>query len=83
MTGKLLPGAIVNIGTGTPNAHSSSTAAAVPVGDSMPKAPKGSLAHTGADATPWLIGGEGALIAVGGGALAMARRRRAHECVES
>lgn len=36
----------------------------------------GSLAHTGADATPWLIGGAGVLIAAGGGALVMARRRR-------
>ncbi|MDI3418631.1 SpaA isopeptide-forming pilin-related protein [Streptomyces luteolus] len=38
--------------------------------------PEGSLAHTGADATPWLIGGAGVLIAAGGGALVMARRRR-------
>ncbi|MFJ9085821.1 SpaA isopeptide-forming pilin-related protein [Streptomyces sp. NPDC102384] len=38
--------------------------------------PEGSLAHTGADATPWLIGGAGLLIAAGGGALVMARRRR-------
>ncbi|MEV6396024.1 LPXTG cell wall anchor domain-containing protein [Streptomyces sp. NPDC051907] len=37
--------------------------------------PEGSLAHTGADATPWLIGG-GLLIAAGGGALFAARRRR-------
>ncbi|WP_330434527.1 SpaA isopeptide-forming pilin-related protein [Streptomyces sp. NBC_00825] len=70
-------------GTGTPNAHSSSTVAAVPVADSMSKTPKGSLAHTGADATPWLIGGAGVLVAVGGGALAVARRRRACEYTES
>ncbi|MFH9612867.1 SpaA isopeptide-forming pilin-related protein [Streptomyces pratensis] len=39
-------------------------------------APAGSLAHTGADATPWLIGGAGLLIIAGGGALFAARRRR-------
>ncbi|MFD4954024.1 LAETG motif-containing sortase-dependent surface protein [Streptomyces sp. NPDC058451] len=39
-------------------------------------APSGSLAHTGADATPWLIGGAGVLIVAGGGALFAARRRR-------
>lgn len=39
-------------------------------------APSGSLAHTGAGATPWLIGGAGVLIVAGGGALFAARRRR-------
>ena len=39
-------------------------------------APSSSLAHTGADATPWLIGGAGVLIVAGGGALFAARRRR-------
>ncbi|MFD3415016.1 collagen binding domain-containing protein [Streptomyces cyaneofuscatus] len=39
-------------------------------------APAGSLARTGADATPWMIGGVGVLIAAGGGALFAARRRR-------
>ncbi|MER7720646.1 SpaA isopeptide-forming pilin-related protein [Streptomyces flaveolus] len=70
-------------GGGTPSASGSdtpepdsSTVAATPVGDSTPKAPKGTLAHTGADATPWLIGGAAVLIAGGGGALAMARRQR-------
>ncbi|MEV5979610.1 SpaA isopeptide-forming pilin-related protein [Streptomyces sp. NPDC052114] len=38
--------------------------------------PDGSLAHTGADATPWLLGGAGLLLAAGGGALLAARRRR-------
>ncbi|WP_030421260.1 SpaA isopeptide-forming pilin-related protein [Streptomyces sp. NRRL F-5065] len=38
--------------------------------------PVGSLAHTGADASPWLIGGAAALIVTGGGALVIARRRR-------
>ncbi|MEU1149378.1 SpaA isopeptide-forming pilin-related protein [Streptomyces sp. NPDC005863] len=37
--------------------------------------PDGSLAHTGADATPWLMGGAGLLLA-GGGALIVSRRRR-------
>ncbi|MEU4147358.1 MSCRAMM family protein [Streptomyces parvulus] len=58
-----------------PDADSSSVAAA-PVKDSTPKAPTGSLAHTGADATPWLVGGATALIAAGGGALLLARRSR-------
>ncbi|MFD6989348.1 SpaA isopeptide-forming pilin-related protein [Streptomyces sp. NPDC059943] len=62
--------------TGTPDADSSTTAAATLVGDATPKAPAGSLAHTGADATPWLIGGAAALIAAGGGAFAIARRSR-------
>ncbi|MEU2785358.1 SpaA isopeptide-forming pilin-related protein [Streptomyces sp. NPDC007110] len=53
-----------------------SAIAATPVGDSIPKTPTGSLAHTGADATLWLIGGAAVLIAAGGGALAVARRSR-------
>lgn len=62
--------------SGTPDADSSTTAAATPVGDSTPEEPAGSLAHTGADATPWLIGGAAALIAAGGGTFAIARRSR-------
>ncbi|GAU70711.1 outer membrane protein [Streptomyces sp. NBRC 110611] len=38
--------------------------------------PDGALAHTGADATPWLLGGAGLLLAAGGGALIAARRHR-------
>ncbi|MCC3775868.1 SpaA isopeptide-forming pilin-related protein [Streptomyces sp. UNOB3_S3] len=38
--------------------------------------PEGSLAHTGADATPWLLGGAGVLLVAGGGAVIAARRRR-------
>ncbi|MER7684502.1 SpaA isopeptide-forming pilin-related protein [Streptomyces sp. NPDC097610] len=63
-------------GSGTPDADSSPTAVAAPVGNATPNVPTGSLAHTGADATPWLIGGAAVLIAAGGGALAMARRSR-------
>ncbi|MEU1477142.1 SpaA isopeptide-forming pilin-related protein [Streptomyces sp. NPDC005760] len=37
---------------------------------------KGTLAHTGAEATPWLLGGAGVLLAAGGGAVFVARRRR-------
>ncbi|WP_432160499.1 MSCRAMM family protein [Streptomyces sp. NRRL F-5630] len=59
----------------TPEADTSAIAA-TPVGDSTPKTPTGSLAHTGADATLWLIGGAAVLIAAGGGALAVARRSR-------
>ncbi|MEU3734782.1 SpaA isopeptide-forming pilin-related protein [Streptomyces sp. NPDC033538] len=60
----------------------SSTMAATPAGDSTPKTPTGSLAHTGADATPWLIGGAAVLIAAGGGALAVARRSRTNSPTE-
>ncbi|MBC9719244.1 LPXTG cell wall anchor domain-containing protein [Streptomyces sp. TRM66268-LWL] len=53
----------------TPTSDETASSTAAP-------APEGSLAHTGADATPWLLGGAGLLIAAGGGALAVARRRR-------
>ncbi|MGW1817037.1 SpaA isopeptide-forming pilin-related protein [Streptomyces sp. NPDC002125] len=65
--------------TDAPDPDSSTPATATPVGNSTSKAPAGSLAHTGADATPWLIGGAGALIILGGGVLFMVRRRRADE----
>ncbi|MFD9224911.1 collagen binding domain-containing protein [Streptomyces sp. NPDC060064] len=55
--------------SGTPTADATASSTAAP-------APAGSLAHTGADATPWLVGGAGVLIAAGGGALFAARRRR-------
>ncbi|MFF1297167.1 MULTISPECIES: SpaA isopeptide-forming pilin-related protein [unclassified Streptomyces] len=55
--------------SGTPTSDETASSTAAP-------APAGSLAHTGADATPWLIGGTGVLIAAGGGALVVARRRR-------
>ncbi|MFI7364111.1 SpaA isopeptide-forming pilin-related protein [Streptomyces sp. NPDC050149] len=45
-------------------------------------APAGSLAHTGADATPWVIGGAGVLICAGGGALYAARRRRTDDSTD-
>ncbi|MGQ4430007.1 SpaA isopeptide-forming pilin-related protein [Streptomyces sp. SAS_260] len=64
-------------GTGTPDADSSSTAAAAPAGDSTPKTPAGSLAHTGADATPWIAAGAGLLVAGGVVTLVVARRRTA------
>lgn len=54
--------------SGTPTSDETASSPAAP-------APAGSLAHTGADATPWLIGGARVLIAVGGGALFVARRR--------
>ncbi|MFE8910992.1 SpaA isopeptide-forming pilin-related protein [Streptomyces globisporus] len=52
----------------------SSSVAAAPVDDSTPT---DALARTGADATPWLIGGAAVLIAGGGGSLLLARRSRA------
>ncbi|MFD4476472.1 SpaA isopeptide-forming pilin-related protein [Streptomyces sp. NPDC058471] len=45
--------------------------------------PDGSLAHTGADSTPWLLGGAGLLLAAGGGALIVSRRRRAGDSTDS
>ncbi|WP_206327962.1 LAETG motif-containing sortase-dependent surface protein [Streptomyces sp. S3(2020)] len=57
-------------------ASASSTPAESPAGDAAPKEPTGSLAHTGADATPWLIGGAAALVAAGASAFAVARRSR-------
>ncbi|MEU2874123.1 SpaA isopeptide-forming pilin-related protein [Streptomyces olivoreticuli] len=53
----------------TPVAEDTTSSTAAP-------APEGSLAHTGADATPWLLGGAGLLLAAGGAAVIVARRRR-------
>ncbi|MFJ4572105.1 LPXTG cell wall anchor domain-containing protein [Streptomyces sp. NPDC088846] len=47
--------------------------------ETTPKAPDGSLAHTGADATPWFLGVGGLLVAAGSGALITARRRKPAE----
>ncbi|MDX2821061.1 SpaA isopeptide-forming pilin-related protein [Streptomyces ipomoeae] len=47
-----------------------------------PKTPAGSLAHTGADATPWILGGAGVLLAGGIGAVAAACRRTDSESVQ-
>ncbi|MEU7642869.1 hypothetical protein [Streptomyces sp. NPDC039016] len=52
----------------TPSADQTTSATAAP-------APQGALAHTGADATPWLLGGAGLLLATGAGADIAARRR--------
>ncbi|WP_367435142.1 MSCRAMM family protein [Streptomyces celluloflavus] len=56
----------------TPPPATPPTAAHTP--DTPP--PSGSLAHTGADATPWLLGGAGLLLAAGGSAVIATRRRR-------
>ncbi|MFF8732046.1 collagen binding domain-containing protein [Streptomyces sp. NPDC015171] len=61
-------------GTDTPDRDSSSTADA-PAGDSRSKAPAGSLAHTGADATPWIAAGAACLVAAGAFTLVAVRRR--------
>ncbi|WP_275466840.1 LAETG motif-containing sortase-dependent surface protein [Streptomyces noursei] len=62
--------------TGTPDADSSPTAAAADSDAATPKPPTGSLAHTGADATPWLLGGAAALLVVGVAAIIATRRHR-------
>lgn len=53
----------------TPVTNSSESSISEPI-------PDGTLAHTGADATPWLLGGVGLLLAAGGGAVFAARRHR-------
>lgn len=63
----------------TPGADSLLVPAVAATEEATLKNPDGSLAHTGADATPALLGGAGLLIATGGGALVAARRRRTHE----
>lgn len=45
-------------------------------GEATSKAPVGSLAHTGADASPWLAGGAGLLVVGGIGLVVAARIRR-------
>ncbi|WP_433453746.1 SpaA isopeptide-forming pilin-related protein [Streptomyces sp. CA-142005] len=63
-------------GTGTPDADS---LAASSDSDSSPTTPAGSLAHTGADATPWIAAGAGLLVIAGAVTLVAVRRRRAAE----
>lgn len=55
---------------------SGSPAADETISSTAAPAPAGALAHTGADATPWLIGGAGLLLAAGGSAVVAVRRRR-------
>ncbi|MEW2550342.1 SpaA isopeptide-forming pilin-related protein [Streptomyces zhihengii] len=62
-------------GTSTPDAISPPTAAAGLDDDATPEPPAGSLAHTGADATAWIAGGAGLLVAAGAVALVVTRRR--------
>ncbi|MEV5506600.1 MSCRAMM family protein [Streptomyces orinoci] len=62
----------------TPEADSSPAPAASTADDATPNAPAGSLAHTGADASLWLLGGAALLLAGGIGVVA-ARRRAAPE----
>ncbi|MFD8847646.1 SpaA isopeptide-forming pilin-related protein [Streptomyces sp. NPDC059604] len=62
---------------------SSPAPAAAATEEAAPKAPDGSLAHTGADATPWLLGSAGLLVIVGGAALAATRRQHTHDSEEN
>ncbi|MEU3963247.1 carboxypeptidase regulatory-like domain-containing protein [Streptomyces buecherae] len=52
-----------------------SSASAAPAGDPTHKAPTGSLAHTGADATSWMAAGAGCLVVAGAITLIAVRRR--------
>lgn len=65
----------------TPELGSSTLTAAAPEGGMGPTAPtpKGSLASTGADATPWIIGGAGLLVTGGVTAVLASRRRPSAE----
>lgn len=63
----------------TSDAVSSPLPEATATEEATPKAPAGSLAHTGADATPWILGSGGLLVAAGGGVLIAARRRKTAE----
>ncbi|MFD9793308.1 collagen binding domain-containing protein [Streptomyces sp. NPDC059070] len=48
-----------------------------PAPPAPPTPPSGSLAHTGADTAPWLLGGAAVLLGAGGGLYLITRRRRA------
>ncbi|MCZ4124197.1 MSCRAMM family protein [Streptomyces sp. H39-S7] len=66
--------------TSTPAADSSPAPATGPSNNAAPPAaPLGSLAHTGAGATAWILSTSGFLVAAGGGAFLGARRRRTAE----
>jgi uncharacterized surface anchored protein len=70
--------------TPTPPASASDTPATDETTSSTAApAPEGALAHTGADATPWLLGGAGLLIAAGGGTLIAIRRCRTDDSGEN
>ncbi|QNA72082.1 LPXTG cell wall anchor domain-containing protein [Streptomyces sp. So13.3] len=63
----------------TPSTDFSPVPAAAATEKATPKDLAGSLAHTGTDATPWILGSGGLLVATGSGALIAARRRRTAE----
>ncbi|OKI10224.1 hypothetical protein A6A06_01375 [Streptomyces sp. CB02923] len=68
----------------TPHPEASASGAAAPTHSSAPPAPQqatGSLAHTGADSTPWLLGAAGVLLAGGAAVVIAARRRRSQDAV--
>ncbi|MGQ4482641.1 SpaA isopeptide-forming pilin-related protein [Streptomyces sp. SAS_276] len=72
-----------SIGTsGRPTDSATSADAPSPTADmsreATPTVPVGSLAHTGAEATPWLFGAAGTLTIVGAGTVLAVRRRRTH-----
>ncbi|MGW0708974.1 MSCRAMM family protein [Streptomyces sp. NPDC002643] len=65
--------------TGTPDTNSMIAASADESDSASRKTPVGSLAHTGADATPWITGGAGLLLAGGIGVVIAVRRRTGSE----
>ncbi|MFE6031475.1 MSCRAMM family protein [Streptomyces niveus] len=60
-----------------PDADTTAPVTDNPEPSSTPPSPgaEGALAHTGANATPWLVGGGGLLLVTGAAAVAVARRR--------
>ncbi|MFE7119984.1 SpaA isopeptide-forming pilin-related protein [Streptomyces sp. NPDC057654] len=65
--------------TSTPDTNSPPVPAADPGDDASLKAPVGSLAHTGAEATPWIIGGAALFVAAGIVIVAITRHRTVAE----
>ncbi|RSO42035.1 hypothetical protein DMH15_12375 [Streptomyces sp. WAC 06725] len=66
----------------TPRPEATASGAATPTSSSTTPAPQlatGSLAHTGAGSTPWLLAATGVLLAGGAAVLIAARRRRAQD----
>ncbi|MFF3332680.1 collagen binding domain-containing protein [Streptomyces sp. NPDC002888] len=61
----------------TADSTSDTTIANKPAASTPATTPEGTLAHTGADAAPWLIGGAGMLLASGVGVVVATCRRRA------
>ncbi|MGW1194481.1 SpaA isopeptide-forming pilin-related protein [Streptomyces sp. NPDC002536] len=74
-SGKPTPDKPTPSGTATSPSPSDTPLADKTTSSTAAPEPEGSLAHTGADATPWLLGGAGILLATGTAAVIAIRRR--------